>query len=25
MQYSGKIVTTADYGDAYGIVDTDGM
>ncbi len=25
MQYSGKIVTTADYGTTYGVSDTDGM
>lgn len=25
MQYSGKIVTTADYGTTYGITDTDGI
>jgi hypothetical protein len=24
MQYSGKIVTTIDYGTTYGIPDTDG-
>lgn len=25
MQYSGKIVTTVDYGTTYGITDTDGI